>query len=393
MTRYMVVVLLVVTVNSVLDAQTTQGAAAKSQVQNIRPMMDEARQAKLRGDDYTTHKIFDKLIEMAKAGFATKDFDVSVSVLLNILDLEPRYPGALFTLAEIYSQVGNPVRAAEYYNDYLKINPNDPAALVGRGLCYFARSAYNLAIADFRRLVNELDPTNVTALANLAMAITAEAAERGGHDVRKYDEAMGYMNRAVQLSQQSTDEKMRANLPELRYRLASLSFRRQQVLEYGPEGADYQISLNYYNRAVNNNLELLKSDPTNTKALDILTKCYDGMAMIHHVLTQQDPNNAEPYLALADIAERRARIGHLRARILILEFLKKAVLADPNRASLRIVLASEGYGRLGMIEEANAEIDNAIRLAPENKKECENLRKRLQATTQPAISSKPTGET
>jgi len=411
MIRYVLAVLVVFAVNgSDLSAQTEppipdnlpavmppseQAIPQKPEPRRIRALMDNARQAILRGDDRQANSIFDQLTEIAREGFAVNDVATSVSVLRRVLDLNPRHPAALFNLAEIYRQTDQPIWAVDYYNQYLQEVPNDPAALFGRGSCYLLRGHYSLAIADLHRLVEELDPKNVSALANLAVAL-ASRAEQKGQNPAMYERAITRMTQAVRFATQADDPETYDMLPDLFYRLAKLNFVYQQLLEQGPGGADYQIPLDYYKQALALNAEALMTEPTNALILDRMGLCYDGLMEIYHLQSERDPKNITAYLELAGLADRRAKIEVHRAAILALEFLKKAVEVKPDDVALHVKLARNGYSPLGMFDKAIAEIQEAMKLDPKNKKgfqELINGYMKTRAATQRAASRprSPTG--
>ena len=348
--------------------------------QQVRGLVDKAREATLKGDTKLADKYFSELVKLARDSYQRRDVDLSASILRRVLDINPNHPDALFTLAELY-RVTNPVWAVDYYNQFLRISPTNAKALFGRGSCWLARQAYALAIEDLKRLVDELDPRNVAGLANLGLALAGRAAEKG-YDADMLRDAVEYVQRAVAIAEASQDKELRDMLPELRQRLAKLSFTYQRVLAEGPGGGDYKAPIGYYNEAIRAIGERILADPTNMEALGQLKSCYDGLIEVYHAQVKKDPKDPQPYLTLADLVDARTKLDVRGAYILELEYIKKAAEAAPNNLEVQTRLAG-AYHKLGMVKETLATLDKAAELDPQNKAKYDEIRARLAASTRP----------
>jgi tetratricopeptide (TPR) repeat protein len=378
-----------------VDAPTDAAAAKKGETSlpdgpQVRSLIDQARQARLRGDIDEQNRIFDQLVEASRTGFLSQNVELSVSILRQILDLDPRYPRALFTLAEIYRQV-NPVWATEYYNRYLRENPNDPAALFGRGTSYLARNAFSLAIRDLKRLIDELDPDNVPAMANLAMALAQKSAEQGNND-EMYRQALEYMSRAVETARRDDNPQSLTMLPDLLYRLAKMNFGYQQAVMQRAGQPDWTAVIGQYDAAIRVSSQMSASAPVNRQFVDQLRACYDGLVEVYHVISERSPNDPQPYIAMAQLSEARMEVEQRRSQILATEYLKRATEVAPNDGALRMILAERGYMKLGMVSEAIVEVDAAIQMDPANAAKYQAVRAKFVATTQPTSSPADTSE-
>lgn len=370
--------------------------------QQIRVLLDKAREATLLGKTAEAQKSLDELVEIARQGFSIKDSEVSTSILRSILDLDPRHMGALFNLAEIYRHT-SPLRAVNYYNLYLEANPNSQAALFGRGSCYLGREAYSLAIADLKRLVQELNPNHIPGLTNLGLATAGRAAEKN-YDPEMMKEAVGHIQRAVELAEASPeDPTAQAMLPDLRIRLARLNFNYQKILEQGSGGANFGEAVKLFGDAMKLVRQHVQSDPANPETINLLSQCYDGISGVYDAETQRNPQDPRPYLALADLVLIRTKeVDMLYAHVRSIIYLSRAIQKNPEMANLHVATARayENLARFMAVElrmnpqaavqKAIEAVSEAKRLDPQRADQYDQMVEKLVAATQPA---KPTADT
>ncbi len=343
--------------------------------QQIRMLMDKARDATLKGNKTQADGYLEQLVEVARQGFITDDLDLASITLRKVLDLDPSFSSALFTLAELY-RMTNPVLAVEYYNKYLRANPNDTNALLGRGMCYLGREKYALAVRDLQRLVDELDPTNVDGLAHLGLALAGRAGQRGP-DPEMFKEAIQYFGRAVKLAEDRTDAESRAMLGKLKQRYAGLHFSYQMIMSLGSGGANYDEVIKYFADAITTLDKQVGNNPRDIQVLNTLQECYNKLMEVYLAQAEDDLKNPTPYLRLADVVQRATRITIRRSALMSLNYVEQAVEIAPENSVLQHKLM-QALARIGMYEEAIKAVDKAAELDPRNKDQFDKLRKGLQ---------------
>lgn len=330
------------------------------------------------GDDAKADEAFRELVEWARQAFEVHDVETAKAILRQIVNLSD-YPEAHFTLAEIYRQTGWPMWALRHYEEYLKQNPADPAAHFGKGVCHLAKDQFALAVHHLKNLI-ELDPNHVLGLSNLALAVRGRSMTKN-RDLDLYTEALDYMRQAVTAA--ADDEKEREQLGDHRLRLATFTFEYQTFLLAAnrPDEVDFDESLDLFGQAAVDVDKELRKDPVSLALLNLLGQCYDGITSVYRVKAEREPNDPEPYLRLAALADRRKLLDARKWDVLALEYLQKARDASPQDAYIHALYA-QGCTRLGLSSHALEAIEQAIKLDPDNK-DYQEFKVRLALATQP----------
>ena len=137
-------------------------------------------------------------------GFAYKemgDTAKAVSSFNTVVDLRPDYD-AFIQLGNIYAARNNPL-AVQYYNNALKVEPNNTEALYNRGLFFQNTGEIGKAMADYNTII-KIDPHYADAYFNMGY-INSVLSSNWNEAIRFYTEAIkaddqyaeAYFNRGV----------------------------------------------------------------------------------------------------------------------------------------------------------------------------------------------------
>ncbi|MDH3474377.1 MAG: tetratricopeptide repeat protein [Rhodospirillales bacterium] len=91
--------------------------------------------------------------------YEAKDLYVAASMCRRAYDVNPTDPAPLYTLADIYDDMGATESKANAYRLALQIDPDDVEALYGLGKTSIDMGRYDLAVAQLERAI-QLDPTD-----------------------------------------------------------------------------------------------------------------------------------------------------------------------------------------------------------------------------------------
>jgi tetratricopeptide (TPR) repeat protein len=351
----------------------------------VKILLDKAKDEILKGNEQEANKYLAELSDMARQAWDVQDITTSETIFRQILNTNDHYSDALLGLAELYRRT-NPIWAVDYYTRYLKENPSDPAAYYGRGSCYLARNAFSLAIQDLQYLVDRLEPNHVPGLTNLALAYRGQAADKSS-DPDLFKKAVEYMRRAVLAGGTLQDPEGKKMLPELKYRLGRLSFEYGQLLQKAQPGENnFDDAIRTLNDALGTARDQAYSDPENNEALNQVLSCIDALTEVYTAVAQINPKDPGPYLKLANLASQRVEIQNRGSLVLMSEYYKKALDADPSVVETWVLQANI-YKQLHDFKGAMNALNKAIALAPANL-EFKKMRDQLVASTQPATQPK-----
>jgi len=352
-------------------AQSTQPASQpavtadnKINMNRVKILLDKAREEILRGNDADAGKYLSELSEIARQAWNFQDVTTCETVFRQILTVKADYPDALLGLAELYRRT-NPVWATEFYSKYLQMNPSDVAAYYGRGSCYLTREAYTLAIQDLKYLVDQLSPTHVGGLTNLALAYRGRAIERN-RDPELFNQAVEYMKRAVQSAEMmKNDPETLQTIPELRYRLGRLIFEYDQILAAAQREVDYKDAISSLMLAIQSAYQAVAHNPENIDLLNQIIYSFDALSEVYSAQIQLNPKDPLPYMQLAKVIQKKMEVQNRQSLVLMSNFYRKAVEADPKSAEGWLALAVT-YDQLGMKKTAIEAVEKAISLDPDN---------------------------
>lgn len=97
---------------------------------------------------------------------------------------------AMRELAEICATEGQHDKAIELFSRAIRLDPQDPASLYGRGSSYLKTSEYPKAAADFQRAI-EVEPSYRFHAGYLALAETYEAMGQDDRARQTYETVLG----------------------------------------------------------------------------------------------------------------------------------------------------------------------------------------------------------
>jgi len=118
------------------------------------------------------------------------EYDRAEEEFRKSLQLNPRNPQTLFSLAEIYAEEGDFREARASLEAVLEVDPNSSAVHAEMGNLHFRMEEYPEAEAELRRAV-ELDPENVEAQFNLGAVLLTRGDIQGAHLTLHRLHAMG----------------------------------------------------------------------------------------------------------------------------------------------------------------------------------------------------------
>jgi tetratricopeptide (TPR) repeat protein len=98
--------------------------------------------------------------------------------------------------ANEYLDTDNYGMAIMYYSKVIDMNPKCINALLNRGVAYHNNEKYDLAIKDYRKVIEEIDSKNENALINLALARMI---------LGEYEKAKGIIKRVFELNPENAD--------------------------------------------------------------------------------------------------------------------------------------------------------------------------------------------
>ena len=188
-----------------------------------------------------------------------------------ILQISPLHFGALHFLGVVTFQMGSPEQAVKLIGEAIKINPNEPAAYVNRGLGRIILGKHYEALADFDRAI-ALKPDHVAAHQNRAISL---------HELKRYGDALAGFDKAIQLrpdNAQAHYNKGRTFGEMKQFEEALQSFERAIALQPGYAEA-------YVNRG---------------NALVALNRLEDALASYDRALSL-NPGNAEVHYNLGNV--------------------------------------------------------------------------------------------
>ncbi len=143
---------------------------------------------------------------------------------------------ALTGLAEIHAVEGRHSEAIDLFGRALRLDPEDPERLYGRGRSYLETGQVANAIADLERVV-QTAPSHSFYGAHLSLAEAYEAADQVDKALQAYEAILGrttvsraYFNYGRLLAQQGEIEKARRMMEEILAKKATLPryLRRQE---------------------------------------------------------------------------------------------------------------------------------------------------------------------
>ncbi len=82
------------------------------------------------------------------------EYDLAVADYLVAGKANPKNVWPLLLIGEIMEKKGQPSQALEYFNKAIKKNPGFSKGYLYRGDYYLGQKKYNLALADFNKLIN-----------------------------------------------------------------------------------------------------------------------------------------------------------------------------------------------------------------------------------------------
>ena len=143
---------------------------------------------------------------------------------------------AMRELAEICATEGQHDKAIELFSRAIRLDPQDPASLYGRGSSYGKISEHAKAVADFQRVV-EIEPSYRFHAGYLALAETYEAMGEDAKARETYETVLGrttvspaYYNYGRLLAKNGETEKARKMMEEILAKQTTLPryLRRQE---------------------------------------------------------------------------------------------------------------------------------------------------------------------
>ncbi len=375
------------------DAQAEGQEAAPKPVLSIvlvKSMLDEARKAVFDGNQERAAELFEALVDLAYKAWKAEDQITAQSVFQQILELDPYHPGALFGLAEVHRQTGRSAWAIDYYKRYMKIKPADPEGYFGRGTCYLAMGAFNLAVQDLKHLIMWLDVNHIGGLTNLALALHGKAQTSGGK-VDEFRQAVFYMTRAVERASLQDSQEIREELPDLRYRLGTLILKHQKAVAMAqPRSANFGAAIKQFDMAVEGKTEQSRRQPIELSYIEEVLRYVDAKFQVYAILAELNTKlkiqDVQPYMEMAELTKLRTNWIVRQGKILNAQYLEKACQIDPGYAEGHATLATTLLD-LGVVDKALDQITLAVKLDPKNpayRQFRQRLITAIRASTQPA---------
>lgn len=97
-------------------------------------------------------------LDKANAYYAAREYDQAVAALTEAIKIDPQNPSAYFFRAYIRATADKQYAlAAEDFSRCIRLAPNVEAPYNERGVCYQHLGHYDLALADFTKVI-ELNP-------------------------------------------------------------------------------------------------------------------------------------------------------------------------------------------------------------------------------------------
>jgi len=158
---------------------------------------------------------------------------------------------AMRELAEICAAEGQHEKALELFSRAIRLDPQDPASLYGRGSSYTKTGEYTKAVADFQRVV-EIEPSYRFHAGYLALAETYEAMGQDAKARETYETVLGrttvspaYYNYGRLLAKSGETEKARQMMEEILAKQTTLPrYLRRQERPWFRKAKDFLKTLN-----------------------------------------------------------------------------------------------------------------------------------------------------
>ncbi len=267
------------------------------------------------------------LLEQAIHAFYSNDLKQAEKLLKQCLHLDAKNFDALHLLAIVYASLGNHKMAIEYFQEALKLCPNDASALSNYGSSLNSIGKNQEALSAFQKAIH----------------IIPDASEfwyNAGNtlcDLNKYEEALTYYEKAIQLNPKCYE--FYNNYGKTLYELKR-----------------YSESLIYYDQALKGNPFFLECLVNKGVALDQL-KRFDEALDCHDQVLNLEPNYAQVW------SNKGTTLIELKRYDEALIHLDKALSLKPDYAE---AWAGKGFvfNELKRHEEAIHFYDKALALKP-----------------------------